>query len=58
MPGDGCRAARNGFYFEHGLRGVVQPNGVFGRFDSGLQEGLVQVREDVDGAGVLVVMLI
>lgn len=54
MAGDGGGAAGDGLDTENGLRGVVERDGIFGGFDSRLEEGVVEIGEDVDGLAFFV----
>ena len=53
MTGDGGCAAGNGFHAEDGLRCEIQRDGVFGCLDAGLQQGVVQVGENVDSLALV-----
>lgn len=49
MAGDGGCAAGNGLHAEDSLRREVERDCIFGCLDAGLQQGVVQVGENVDG---------
>jgi len=58
VPGYRGGASRHRFHPEDGLRGVVEVDGIFGGFDTGFQQRVVEVREDVDRLVIFTLSLI
>lgn len=52
------RASRNGFDPEDGLRGEVERDSIFGGFQAGLEQGMIQICRDINCLLVFIVGLV